>query len=115
MKNIGLKSHLILSGVFLLAILIFAIFHINMQPTPSLPALSAKASATAPRDYRLNINTASADELALLPGLGEKIAQRIVDYRNENGPFTEIDELTQVKGIKEALFNDLSDYITIGG
>ncbi|EEY44431.1 hypothetical protein SX4_0198 [Vibrio mimicus SX-4] len=51
----------------------------------------------------VNINTASAEELAtLLKGIGLKKAQAIVDYREANGPFISIDDLTKVKGIGEA-------------
>ncbi|EEY38151.1 DNA uptake protein [Vibrio mimicus MB451] len=51
----------------------------------------------------VNINTASAEELAtLLKGIGLKKAQAIVDYREANGPFISIDDLTNVKGIGEA-------------
>ncbi|EEW07212.1 conserved hypothetical protein [Vibrio mimicus VM603] len=51
----------------------------------------------------VNVNTASAEELAtLLKGIGLKKAQAIVDYREANGPFISIDDLTKVKGIGEA-------------
>lgn len=116
MKNVGLLSQLIATGVFLLAVLVFALFHINPQPTPSLTALTNKAyAASDSREYKLNINTASAEELTMLPGVGEKIAQRIVEYREENGPYASVDDIMQVKGVKQTLFNDISDYITIGG
>lgn len=64
---------------------------------------------------RLNINTATADELTMLPGIGETIAQRIVDYRQQIGAFSSIEELAQVKGIGKARIDAISDYITVGG
>lgn len=116
MKNIGLKLQLIVSGAFILAILVFALFHINIQPTPSLPALAEKSEATADsRQYRLDINTADEKDLILLPGIGESLAKQIIAYRDEYGPFESISDLEQVKGIKQATLNEISDYITIGG
>lgn len=51
----------------------------------------------------VNINTANAEEIAtMLKGIGEKKAQSIVDYRQENGEFKSLDELTQVKGVGES-------------
>ncbi|MDP4180223.1 MAG: helix-hairpin-helix domain-containing protein [Bacillota bacterium] len=63
---------------------------------------------------KININTASAEELdAALPGVGPKIAEDIVAYRNKNGKFKAITDLVQVPGIGESKFNKLKDYITI--
>lgn len=61
----------------------------------------------------LNINTATADELTALPGIGEKLAARIVEYRNENGPFFVIEEIMYVSGIGEAIFDKIEQYITV--
>ena len=58
--------------------------------------------------------TASAEELDQLPGIGAAIAQRIVDYRQANGPFASIEEIMEVKGIGEATFADIRDSITVG-
>ncbi|WP_203233828.1 MULTISPECIES: ComEA family DNA-binding protein [unclassified Actinomyces] len=58
---------------------------------------------------RVNINTADAAELEALPGIGPALAQRIVDYRNEHGPFASVDELTSVSGIGAAKLEALRD------
>lgn len=64
---------------------------------------------------KVNINKATVDELTLLPGIGSKIAQRIVDYRTANGPFRSKEDLGNVDGIGDAKLMELWDYITIGG
>lgn len=64
---------------------------------------------------KLNINFATAKELAMLPGIGDGYAQRIVEYRENNGPFLSIKDLMNIKGIGEKRFESISDYITVGG
>ena len=71
------------------------------------------ASDAAP-DFPLDLNTATAEQLQTLPGIGEVLAQRIVDFREENGPFRLVDEIRDVRGIGEAIFNGIKDYITVG-
>ena len=63
----------------------------------------------------VNINTASPTQLALLPGVGAKGAQRIVDYRNEHGSFRKTSDLMQVKGIGAKSFERLAPYISLSG
>jgi competence protein ComEA len=61
----------------------------------------------------VNINTATKDELDSLPGIGPTIAQRIIDYRNENGAFNTIEEIMNVSGIGSATFEEIQDLITV--
>lgn len=74
---------------------------------------------TAPTDSTenspVNINTATAEELMTLPGIGRELAQRIVDYRVLHGSFRSTADLILVEGIGEKTLQNLLPYITIGG
>jgi competence protein ComEA len=62
---------------------------------------------------KININRAEVWLLEALPGIGEVLAQRIADYRSENGPFRTIEDLLKVSGIGEATLDNIRDYITV--
>ena len=59
----------------------------------------------------INLNTATLDELMLLPGIGEKTAQNIIDYRTRKGYFTTVDELCNIYGISARKIDELRDFI----
>ena len=61
----------------------------------------------------VNVNTADAAGLETLPGVGEVIAQAIIDYRTENGPFTTVEELIDVSGIGDATLENIRDLVTV--
>ncbi len=61
----------------------------------------------------ININTATAQELTALKGVGEKISKRIIDYREVNGNFEVIEDIMKVTGIGEKKFLDIKEYITV--
>lgn len=63
----------------------------------------------------ININTADAQTLDLLPGIGPSYAQRIIDYRTANGAFGTVEEIMNVSGIGEKTFAKMKDLITVGG
>lgn len=72
----------------------------------------ADASENHPQG-KVNINTAEKEELKTLPGIGDAKAESILRYREENGNFTSIEEVMQVEGIKEGVFDKIKDQITI--
>ena len=63
---------------------------------------------------KININTASVEQLQTLSGVGEATAKAIVQYREENGKFSRIDDLKNVKGIGQKKFDKLAEDITVG-
>ena len=77
----------------------------------SKPASGKVAAAPA---TIVNLNTATATQIATLPGIGEKAAQRIIEYREKNGGFKKIEELMNVKGIGEKSFLKLKPLVTVG-
>ena len=62
---------------------------------------------------QININTASVEELMNLPGLGEAKAKSIIEYREKNGKFKSIENIKEVSGIGETIFEKIKDYITV--
>ena len=80
---------------------------------PLLKADSGRVRKKLEVDFTpVNINQASRDELIRLPGIGPVLAQRIIEFRNMNGPFTEKKQLLQVKGIGPRKLQEFIDKIT---
>lgn len=85
---------------------------VKAQQPVFAPAVSETSAAETPRI--VNVNSASAEELsAALKGIGPVIAGRIVEYREQNGPFREKEALKEVKGIGEKIYAGIEDYIIL--
>jgi len=77
-------------------------------------ASAAQAKPNAPPAVAIDINTASAEELANIPGIGQALASRIVELRDKEGPFRRVEDLLKVKGIGEKSFEKLRPYVKVG-
>ena len=82
-------------------------------PAQTVPSETASSSTLNPG--LVNINDADVLSLSTLPGVGSVLAQRIIDYRTENGPFSTIEDLAKVQGIGEKRIEQLRPQITVGG
>lgn len=78
-----------------------------------LAAVSGPLLAASPGV--VNINTAGTEELALLPRIGSTVAERIVEFREENGSFKHPEELMLVRGIGERVYEQIRPYVTLDG
>lgn len=122
------KARMIIFSIFALSIcLVFGIFlgrnlpgH-YIRPAQSvireeeniLPAGGSEAAAIS--DGRLNLNTATQSQLMELPGIGEVLAKRILEYRQNQGPFAATEDLLNIKGIGEEKLEELDPFVSIGG
>src|SRR2546422_4533714 len=92
-----------------------AVLVLALAALPLLPGTARGATSQAPApSERLNINTAGVDELVALPGIGKAYAERIVEYRQKNGPFKKVEDILNVRGIGEKTFERINDRLTIG-
>ena len=87
---------------------------VETERTLAATAISLPAPTATPERV-IDLNTATAEELQTLPGIGEKRAADIVADREKNGPYRFPEEITRVKGIGEETVAELIDYVTVGG
>jgi competence protein ComEA len=86
----------------------------EVAPLPLISGGSTSATGQASAaSNQININIASLEELDTLPGIGPAIAQRIIDFRQSDGPFTTVEQIMDVRGIGQATFEKMKDQITV--
>lgn len=86
---------------------------LSVQEQVSGEQVQDAEKSTDTKDKRININTATVAELTSLPGIGEARAESIVEYRSKVGGFRELEEIMNISGIGEAMFEKIKDRITI--
>ena len=86
--------------------------HIPTKEISLQTAQNISAAASANSGDKININTADAEQLIKLKGIGPALAQRIIDYREQNGAFKSVDDIKNVRGIGDKKFADIKDKIT---
>jgi comEA protein len=88
----------------LFVILGIMVWIVAMGPPPAFCEQATQSKSQASNELRIDLNTATQEDLAKLPGVGNKVAARIISYRDENGGFEKIEEIMNVKGIGEKTF-----------
>ena len=82
---------------------------VGLPPDPAVEGAASTPPGTAPVD----INSADVDDLDALPGIGPVLARRIVDWRVQNGPFTQVEQLMEVAGIGPSVLDDLAGKVRV--
>jgi competence protein ComEA len=103
-------------SVFLTVCAVITLYTVENEPQyiKFTPKSEESGSVNTPRpESRVNLNTADAEQLQSLYGIGEVLAGRIIDYREEVGAFLYIEEIMDVSGIGEKMFESIKDYIYI--
>jgi competence protein ComEA len=88
--------------------------HVPRQGEAPNDDTGAADAADAAQSGPLDLNTASASDLDSLPGIGQSFADRIIEYRTTNGPFTSVEDLQKIKGIGTALFAKIAPLVSVG-
>ena len=105
---------LVLTAVFLCVLLVlFFQDRTEMNDTGIATEIEIPQEEILPDISPLDLNSATQEELAQLPGIGEELAGRIVEYREANGPFESIEELMEVSGIGKGKFAALEGRVTV--
>ena len=93
--------------------LVLSVSVIGTARAAQAPA-SAQTTVAKPAAAMVNLNTATQSELEALPGIGPKVAARIIEYRKSMGPFKKIEEVMNVQGVGEKSFLKLRPQLTVG-
>ena len=117
MKNLLQSPFSFFALLFSTFLLVYMLSNLNQNTVKLIPNEQVHISQTDPTaaDGSIDINTASAQQLSMLPGVGQTIAQSIVSYRQNNGLFKSIQDLINIPGVGEKTIETIAKYITFGG
>jgi len=88
-------------------------FNLATDTSTALPKETTPKIISAEKVRQVNLNSATQTELESLPSIGPVLAKRIIEYRNQKGGFKTVEEIKQVKGIKNKIFEKIKNYITV--
>ena len=100
----------LISGLLVLSALAIQTPVVHAQPAESG---NVQANEGTSQQQRIDLNSATVEQLITLPGVGQSKAKAIIKYREEVGPFLEVAQLTQVKGIGEKMLNKIEGYVQV--
>ena len=113
----AVRTELILLG--LTAVFLGVLWGVSARDRAVPEAVTVSTEADLPPEeielVLVDLNTAGVEELTTLPGIGESLAKRIIDYRTAHGPFESPEGLLEVSGIGEKKLEELRDHITVDG
>jgi competence protein ComEA len=109
----GARGRVDLSGLNLARVLVDGEQILVGRPAPGGLAASASTAAPDATGTLVNLNTATAEQLDTLPGVGPVTAQKILEWRGAHGAFSSVDELLEVDGIGEKTLADLAPHVTL--
>jgi len=89
--------------------------HLKMIIAAALMVLAVGLVANATHKGVINVNTATVEQLKLLPPLNDTLARNIVAYRDSKGPFESLDDLVKVKGVSRTLLDDIRPFLVLEG
>ena len=113
------KTEFLLLG--LTALFLCSLLMLHAHDRSAMAGTGVEVDADVPQDIflpdvtPLDLNAATAEELTELPGIGEELSRRILEYREENGGFRSVEELMEVSGIGEGKFAALEGRVTVNG
>ena len=100
----------LISGLLVLSALAIQTPVVHAQPAESG---NTQVNEGTSQQQRIDFNSATVEQLITLPGVGQSKAKAIIKYREEVGPFLEVAQLTQVKGIGEKMLNKIEGYVQV--
>jgi competence protein ComEA len=94
-------------------IMLFLLAVVGMAGVAPVSVVAADNPAASTVIETIHLNQATAEELQTLPGVGPALSERIVQFRTEHGPFTSVDQLTEVNGVGQAKLAKLRNQLTV--